>query len=65
MNDKRDNKDKMSFLPFGMCIGLSIGTAIGAALDNISLYMCIGLSIGVGIGALIDSRNQKKNSDTQ
>ena len=64
MKDERDNKEKGQFLPFGMCIGLSVGTAIGAALNNISLYMCIGLSIGVGIGALLDSRNQKNNNDT-
>jgi F0F1-type ATP synthase assembly protein I len=46
-----------------MCIGISIGMAIGSAMDNIPLWMCIGLSIGIGAGNLIDSAVNAKNKE--
>ena len=60
---KKNNNEsdpKVPFLPIGMCIGISIGMAIGAATDNIPVFMCIGLSIGMCIGTLIDNSNAKK-----
>lgn len=42
-----------------MCLGMSIGSALGVAADNLSLFMCIGMSIGVGLGAVIDAKNRK------
>jgi len=44
-----------------MCLGMSVGTAIGVALKNISLWMSIGMMIGICIGAAIDYENQKKS----
>ena len=55
---KTDNK--FPYLPTFMSKEISVGTAIGAALNNIGLYMCIGLSIGVGIGAILDSQKGKE-----
>ena len=51
MKDKNSDNQIMG-MPFFMCIGISVGTAIGAALDNIPVWMCIGLSIGVGLGSV-------------
>ena len=64
MKNREDQNNEMHYMPICMCIGLSIGTAIGAALDNIGLYMCIGMSMGVGIGSIIDSANRKKSEDS-
>ena len=57
MKDK-DSGNQMMLMPFFMCIGISVGTAIGAALDNIPVWMCIGLSIGVGLGTVMDARKK-------
>lgn len=43
MSDKNKTSSEHHYLSFGMCIGLSVGTAIGVALDNISLWMSIGI----------------------
>lgn len=59
-------KDKMQYLPIGMCIGISVGLAIGAAMDNIPVFMSVGLCIGMSIGALIDAKNRNQSeADTQ
>lgn len=57
---KKVNENNTEYMPIGMCMGISIGTAIGVATDNLSIYMPIGLSIGMCIGALIDAQNRKK-----
>ena len=62
MKDKNSD-NQMMLMPFFMCIGISVGTAIGAALDNIPVWMCIGLSIGVGLGTVLDAKKKaEKNS---
>lgn len=40
-------KDNMqsSWLPIGMCLGLSIGTAIGAATKSLVIYTKLGVKI--------------------
>ena len=57
MKNKNSDNQMMS-MPIFMCIGISVGTAIGAALDNIPVWMCIGLSIGVGLGTVMDARKK-------
>ena len=64
MKNREDQNNEMHYMPICMCIGLSIGTAIGAAMNNIALYMCAGMSIGVGIGSMIDAANRKKSEDS-
>lgn len=64
-NDKNTD-NKMQYMPIGMCLGLSIGMAIGAAMDNIGVGMCFGLGIGLCFGSAIDAHNRKKSdSDPQ
>ena len=61
--DKKDDKNNTQYMPIGMCMGISIGTAIGAAMDNIPVYMAVGLSVGMCIGSLIDAQNRKTEKD--
>ena len=61
--DKKDDKNNTQYMPIGMCLGISIGTAIGAAMDNIPVYMAVGLSLGMCIGSFIDAKNQKAEND--
>jgi len=55
-----DSDDNTQYLPIGMCIGLSIGVALGAAMDNIPIGMCMGLGIGMCFGSAIDNANRAK-----
>ena len=61
--DKKDDKNNIQYMPIGMCMGISIGTAIGAAMDNIPICMAVGLSLGMCIGSFIDAKNQKAEKD--
>ena len=48
-----------------MCLGMSIGTAIGVSLDNLTIGMCMGMSFGVCIGALMDAKNRKEDNEDE
>ena len=62
---KKDNSEnQVQYLPIGMCLGLSIGMAVGAAMDNISVGMCMGLGIGLCFGSAMDNANRAKNKDS-
>ena len=70
MSNQKKSENQIQYLPICMCLGMSIGSAIGVATDNLSLFMCIGMSIGVGLGAVIDAKNRKtdtsaENEDTE
>ena len=60
---KKNNEDNTKYMPIGMCMGISIGTALGAAMDNIPVCMAVGLSVGMCIGSLIDAKNRKTEKD--
>lgn len=62
MKNSSNSGNRQHFLPIYMCIGLSLGMVIGAAMDNIPIGMCIGLGVGVCLGSVLDAR-QKKESD--
>ena len=59
MKDKKTPENTTHYLPIFMCIGLSVGMAIGAGVDNIPIGMCIGMGIGVALGTALDSLNRK------
>ena len=63
MKDKQKSENQTYYLPLCMCLGMSIGTAIGVATDNLSIYMPIGMSIGLCIGSLIDAQKRNKAKD--
>jgi len=66
-----DNENKKApqpqhrYMALGMCLGISIGTGIGAALDNIPFWMSTGLSIGLCVGLALDSNNRNKADDAE
>ncbi len=63
MKNKKENEEKVPYLPIFMSIGLSVGMAIGAGIGNISIGMCFGMAIGVCIGSALDAQNRKKEND--
>ena len=63
MCENNNNSPGMQYMPLGMCVGVSIGMALGVAMKNIAVGMCTGLSVGMCIGAAIDSMNRKKKTD--
>ena len=63
INEKIKKEDENYWLPIGMCLGISIGTAIGAATNNMGLWIPLGLSIGLCLGLLFsgsEDKNDKK-----
>lgn len=58
-------RDKaVSYLPIGMCLGMSVGMCFGVATGNVPLGMCIGVAVGMCIGvALGAQQNNKKDKD--
>lgn len=63
MKNQKSPDSQTHYLPIYMCLGISVGTAIGASTGNLALYMPIGLSIGMCIGALMDAKNRKKSNN--
>jgi len=63
MKKPQEPDNQMLYLPIGMSLGISVGTAIGAGAGNIPLGMCIGVSIGVAVGAVIDFLNRKNKEN--
>ena len=59
LKDKQESENQTHYMPIGMCLGLSLGVAIGTATDNLGTYMPIGLSVGLAIGAMIDAKKRK------
>ncbi len=62
---KNDSNNQIQYLPLGMCIGISIGMAIGAAMDNIPIGMCMGMGIGMCFGSALDNANRAKNEENK
>lgn len=63
--EKKDSGNQMYYMPLGMCLGISVGMAIGAAMDNISIGMCMGLGIGMCFGSALDAANRAKTKDAK
>ena len=56
---KKENKTEKSnyWIAIGMCLGISIGTAIGAATNNMALCIPTGLSIGLCLGIALSNKD--------
>ena len=62
---KNEKESEIQYMPIFMCLGLSVGMAIGAASDNMPIGMCLGMSIGMCLGTALDTQNRKKASDEE
>ena len=54
-NEDGDDEDRASAnIGMGIVLGLSFGTAIGAATDNLGMWIAVGLALGAGAWPLVD-----------
>ncbi len=60
MKDSEKKRDQGSiYVGAGVALGAGIGTAIGAALDNIGVGIAIGTGVGIAIGAALSVVRRK------
>ena len=65
MKDEKNMPENQTYyMPICMCLGMSLGTAIGVATGNMSMWMCLGVSFGVAIGSVIDARKRTEQKDS-
>ena len=62
-NAPNNNNNPTLHMPIFMCIGISVGMAIGAPFGNIPIGMCIGVGLGTCIGGIIDHLNRKNHNN--
>ena len=55
--------DKGDLLAIAMCIGISVGVALGAATHNYGLWIPVGTSIGATVGAVLDVFRKDDDDD--
>ena len=60
---KARSDDTGSSTAVAMCIGISVGVALGAATHNFGLWIPVGTSIGATVGALLDVFRGKDEKD--
>jgi len=58
-SESQDHEDEEDS-GLGIVLGMSFGIAIGAALENISLYMMIGLTLGILLDARMGCMKSKR-----
>lgn len=70
-NEKKPEKQELTggaALPICMCLGMSIGCAIGILLEQMALGICLGMTVGIAAGVGISSlraRKQKKDREEE
>ena len=62
---KKDSENQIQYLPPYMSLGMCIGVAVGAALDNIAVCMCLGMGIGMCFGSALDNAKQAKSKEAE
>ena len=59
----KQNQDQTHYLPLCMSIGISLGVAIGAAVEQLPIGTSMGVGVGLCVGAVIDHvRNRRTDS---
>ncbi|WP_269477583.1 GNAT family N-acetyltransferase [Hominibacterium faecale] len=51
------------YLPIFMCLFMSVGLSIGAAMDHMAMGSCFGIAIGFMLGAALDASDKKKREE--
>ncbi len=66
MNDKKNAFGGFG-TALGLCMGLAICTAVGAATGNLGLWMPIGMCLGLALGHgwKTDSQDEEKSDETE
>lgn len=59
----KEGQTQHEHMTMGMCYGISLGTAVGAALRNIPLWMSVGLSVGLCVGTLMDYKKGRSDGN--
>ena len=54
-----EKKEKIYYMPLGLCIGTCMGVAIGSWTGNMSVCMTAGMCFGLLVGALLDGLGRK------
>ena len=54
---------KENSLSLGIVFGITIGTAIGVATDNVGLWLSLGIAIGAGVGTTLMQKNKKDKEE--
>lgn len=63
MKDKNKNNKSTSGLAIGMCLGISVGTVIGASTHNMGLWMPVGMGVGMCLGLAFGHNNSGDDND--
>ena len=54
------NNQHRSIAPDCVGLGIALGAAFGAAVDNIGLGVALGVAIGAGINATLELKRQRE-----
>lgn len=66
MSKQKKPDNQVRNMPIFMCLGISVGMAVGSAAGNIGVGMCLGVGIGMCLGACLDSlQNRKTGKDPE
>ncbi len=55
-------KEKSSWMPIMMCLGLATGSSVGVLSDSTSTGISLGICIGLAIGSILDANDRKKRA---
>ena len=62
-NSPQDKRPQTDTCAYGLAIGLSLGTAIGIAVDNLAFWMIIGLTLGLCAGPVVSALTGKRENE--
>ena len=62
-NDTKKKTQSGNAFPTGIALGMLLGVAIGAAIDNLALGIAIGMLLGIAVGVVW--KRQAKGDDDE
>lgn len=66
-DNKNQKTDPSTYIPLGMCLGMSLGTSFGLIFNNLPIGLCLGISMGSAIGTLLYAvaKKEKEKKDNE